>query len=215
MNKNGAPKWLPDWKDEAAYPNVDKWEFLRRSLDYQKAFQAYERNDFNVLNGASIMKVFALDFPPPDPADNSPGPLFLPTVPKHAVRLLSYRDEVFEPWAIDDPFNEPTDFLAVVDAAASDAAIVMEIKQAKRLILAKLRFKGEPSEKKPRKRKRDADLKRFLRLLDAAVLGVCQRDMAKVVYPDTFNHSDDQAVTQVQNASATARQLRDGGYKKL
>lgn len=51
-------QWLPDWKDETAYPDPETtslqqwaWEFLRRNPEYQKDFLAWKEKGGDCLRG--------------------------------------------------------------------------------------------------------------------------------------------------------------------
>nr|VFK54176.1 MAG: hypothetical protein BECKTUN1418D_GA0071000_10209 [Candidatus Kentron sp. TUN] len=54
-------KWLPDWKDETAYPDIETttqekwaWEFLRKNPEYQRDFLAWEEKGNNCLRGKML-----------------------------------------------------------------------------------------------------------------------------------------------------------------
>lgn len=236
----GSASWIaewPEWEEAADYDSYADfsdsalaWEFLRRNVhyrrdwarleDYRKHGQQERRTGRDeVLNlQRSICKKYSIadGEMPPNPF-HGPPPLFVEG--KAAGERSCSGFEWLEIFVAEEPLKgkplrtheASSPYITV--RLALDCPLEPQIKELKRVVQA-IRKASRISVQAPivqRPSRQESLYPEYLRLLDAAALGVRQREMAERIYPRTVEES----MEKIRRQLRIARRLSAGGYLRI
>jgi hypothetical protein len=225
MTSPTAPAWQQNWRDPSAYPqahNFDPhrwpWEFVRRSPRYQRIWDRYmpprrrgnrpailskKEKDQVVRNADRISRMFGLNLAPPPECGWRPdgGDSFTPEPLGGEVVFLAR-----------DQRGRVSGTLKT-----TETAIVLQEDMPLQPQLDAIRSILGPDFSRPQFRARPDRYPYYLRTLDAVACDAPPIEIARVLYPNEHNSTDnDYRVSErISRFYTAACELRDGDYKKL
>ncbi|MDQ3582360.1 MAG: DUF2285 domain-containing protein [Pseudomonadota bacterium] len=200
------PPWLPDWKDESAYPEklapeFWAWEFLRRNAEYQEDYGVFSNLPYadNGNEEHRLMKKWGV-FPLHDPDESQPLTIERGLYSeKPPYVYFDGRVRHSEIWH-SPPF--------VFDLRQS---LDKQLAECKQWLKCMRDNRGENrgfSAERGKRIQDDSIYRTYLRVLDAERCGASREEMADRLYPDSHTDTPSKALH-------VARELRDGGYRDL
>lgn len=224
--ETGKPVWLPDWKDDNAYPRrVDDWSisqwmwaFIRRNKKYRADYVHLSKVVHRIHLEECLMEKWRIGTLP-NPANDLGYMILTPFDDRPPERLYLDAPDV---GGCVPPAPSPDESFQVTLRFDLRLNIDLQITRAREILVAesdrqKEGIEGITDFKKERaSTPKKSELIKYLRAFDARVVGAEYLAIGAFLYPEKDSENGKDSMKQSANrAAAVGRKLVEGGYKAI